>query len=519
MIHDVISVFDIFEISVVGPSQLKSAITYKIVVYLFFHNRVSSHFHFYVSSGKTTDLNTTDSTGTAEINSKPSTTSLSQEALKKAAEKPPQEKVLPQSESNTSSNDNSKSPTELLLQGVAAGVERTPGDGMDNKINKDLFQSTINIVTNNNNNPPIAPQVIPKQIDDQITKEEAKIDQLEQSEVQLIPATKKLVIGDSVSGVHELKDQQDSTSIDTDNKKTQPQPYFESSDVVVESKHLLLSRHVDIDVVKSLPSNLNSVSAASTHPMQHFQKSSTMAALQHPLHSNSPDVASSSDMGVASPPSNQTADTPSMEQQNFYEAEQQPTPSVEPTPGVYEPFSRSAWPVGGFGGAPVSGTGGGCGLGGSRFKSLWSEATLDNEKVFFSVFFFLKVITFNIRVTSFLDVFINILFFSPLLVVVGASFITSLIPICPVCCLLQRSPLVLYVRQNPVRNGKSSFSEYVNGWVMKSEQSTTKHFLRITNVYGVREERRRNNIFGAQFVVVVLVVVAFLFLFLQRSLN
>jgi len=355
--------------------------------------------------GKTTDLNTTEIAGSTDIKTKHSApTSLSQEALKQASGATQKEekatltakekdvKTLPtpltaSENSNSSGGDNSKSPTDLLVQAVVgAGVERTPGDGMDNKINKDLFHSTPNIV-NNTTTPATAKQVVV-----QPTKEVTGFQQLEKSEVQLITGTKEpAVIGESVTAV-QLDNYQD---LNTNNSNNKPRPYFESSDVIVESKHLMLTKHVDIDVVKSLPSNLNSVSAASTsYHVQPFQKSSTMAALQNPLQNNPLDV-SSSERVLASTPSNEIVEPPGLEaHQNYNEAEKE-APTVEPTsPGVYEPFSRSAWPVGGFSSAPVSGSGGNGVLGGSRFQLLWSEATLDNEKVNFILFLFFLFFAF-----------------------------------------------------------------------------------------------------------------------------
>lgn len=287
-------------------------------------------------SGKTSDLNVDSEQPVADEKpvTKTSTISLDQVPLKKNTD----ENVS--NESSTS--ETSKSPTELV-----AGVERTPGDGMDERINKDVYQSTAKIDTKTTSKGDSGGPAGPAS--------ETEKDEVFQTTTETsLP-----------SNAPEQKEE------------TKKEPYFDSSDLSSESKHVTLSKQFeDTDIFKSLPSNLNTA-ALSFNREQSIQKSSTMAKLEN--NRNIPDTEGMWMKPIDTPTTSQRQQPPllslppSLEQQFNGGIDK----TMDTSNTLYEPFnSRTAWPVG-------LGSGGGGGnqmTGRSRFRALWSESTLENDK-------------------------------------------------------------------------------------------------------------------------------------------
>ncbi|XP_066933893.1 uncharacterized protein [Clytia hemisphaerica] len=346
-----------------------------------------------------TDTPTTDNPKKSSVGSLTNDTFTTQKKEKQGADKE-QPKETSSSATESSSDSCSKSPTDLV---VAVGVERTPGDGMDHKINKDLFQSTSSI----DNNITQKPQVSQAQQSDSDSKTAEK---------------QQNTTGDSTVAKNETQTAQkeESTGDTPENVNNKKEPYFEPSDITGEIAHLRLSKQSDIDVVKSLPSDLNAHAQTNVQPFYQQQKSSTLAALeitttvnqqkenmpsnvnwqqQQQLQQKPNDAPSPLNIHpkqTAPPqlpqqqprvPINSSLDPSAFE----FEKQQQKPPQLPASSDqqntLYEPFnSRTAWP--GFGANPgvANGVSGGAAQGqfggGSRFKSLWSEATMDNDKGF-----------------------------------------------------------------------------------------------------------------------------------------
>lgn len=282
------------------------------------------------------------------------------------------------------------------------GVERTPGDGMDHKINKDLCNSAINIGSSTSATTTTKVAVSSSLNNDTHVSTDASETQVsvQDSATEELPSA---VIPDTIKSPPGLPGEVERNEVmvttpaladvlqnnnNNNNNVGNPQlPYFGSSDIASDSTLVTLTRHFqNMDVVKSLPSNIHAVAVETENGSSGFQRmSSTSQATD--LQLQMPSAAASLVLGSSSsqpPPEAQSSPdsiiSATMERTNYNELAEIPTAagSEQQSQTLYEPFnSRSGWPVGlGGGGGGGSATNA---LGGSRFKALWSEATLDGE--------------------------------------------------------------------------------------------------------------------------------------------
>lgn len=324
---------------------------------------------------------------------------------------------------------------EELAVIATISVERTPGDGMDNKNNKALFHTSITTINSTAQEQ--------KQQQQPITATVVTANSQQQSPT--------VVTATETNEAQSIVAQQQPIASTTE----QQRPHFEASDlsppslsssltsstsVTPQNHQGILNKQLDTDITKSLPSDLNSTFGyhnqqqqqqpqhlqggehshqQQSHYPQLFQKSSTTSDLvidssketpEFMMQQNNNSVINANapmwqqhqkaPVGDRKPPSQQT--TPA-ELKNFepnlpqhqqppvsaFDHQQQKSVGGGGGSDLYEPFnSRTSWPIGGgFGGSGV-GVGGMGGqsqqppLSGSRFKSMWSEATYtENDRV------------------------------------------------------------------------------------------------------------------------------------------
>ena len=341
---------------------------------------------------------------------------------------------------------------------AAACVERTPGDGMDNRTNKDLFHSltTINNTNNTSSITQLPSSVAPT------------------SNLQQLPNGSVISAPVETNESYSVTSQQPPLSSVVQQPTTveQQRPRFEASDfspaassgtsVITPvsnsqdnlSPLSLLNKQVNQEVAKSLPSDLNSPApgnhqknsfqnqqqhfnshqflqkSSSTTPdldlslvqnsniktstttvsaqpgLENMQNNSTTALWQQHLQQNqnrAPTITGDRASNALSPTGSTASDLKNFDGNQQHHQQQQLSPGSTPFElhqqhqqqqksqneknVLYEPFnSRTSWPIGGFGSS--GGVGGGVNnshgqppLSGSRFKSMWSEATyMENEK-------------------------------------------------------------------------------------------------------------------------------------------
>ena len=277
--------------------------------------------------------------------------------------------------SNVDSDDTDVPPSLVVPAGVVVpNTERTPGDGMDNKVNKTVFLSSVNLTNNNKTISPLKgkeqkKEEQGKEKNDDIQETTTEVESVEMKEEMEDPLESPTVVVSEQMNTVEPVDNETigaqaekiSPTIEIElpagpverksecNRQIEPMTmYLSTIDVSKVSQRNDLSNS---DIAKSEPSNLHIIgkecsfySSDNVSPnISKVESVSSVDSLSGQLTSN---IELSSHL------------LPIEDDMSLAQEQKQQT--------LYEPFnSRLSWPVG---------------LG-NNLTSLWSDATLENEKV------------------------------------------------------------------------------------------------------------------------------------------